>query len=269
MDTLQLGPIAISMNWALLFAATATAFASGRVIARKFGASVTPSLWAILFVGIASARLAYLIVYWANYASRPWTAFDLRDGGFNVAVGIVGALAMFVLLGVSKRAIRIPLIVSVLAGFSVWAAAMAALSPDQRQEGLPDIELADVNGTNIRIAGFVGKPVVINLWATWCPPCRREMPVLRDAQRTNPDVAFVFANQGEPSETVKHFLQSERLDLENVLLDPRGKVAAQLGSAALPTTLFFDSNGNLVKTRVGAVSEGSLAELMKLIQRPM
>lgn len=268
MDTLVLGPATIPMSWALLLAATAVTLASGRLIARMFGVSVVPSIWAILFVGISSARLAYLVVYWSNYANRPWAVFDLRDGGFNVAVGIAGALTMLVVLGASKRAIRIPLVVSVLAGFSVWGAATAALSPEPKREGLPDIELSDVNDKAVRIADFSGKPVVINLWATWCPPCRREMPVLRDAQRANPDVVFIFANQGEPGDTVKDYLQSERLDLENVLLDPRGKVAARLGSAGLPTTLFFDSNGNLVKTRVGAVSEGALQQLLRTIQRP-
>src|SRR5690606_40886240 len=62
------------------------------------------------------------------------------------------------------------------------------------------LALTKLEGGEVRLPTFIGQPTVVNLWATWCPPCRREMPVLRDAQQRYPDIAFIFANQGESAE---------------------------------------------------------------------
>ena len=63
------------------------------------------------------------------------------------------------------------------------------------------------------------------------------MPVLQQAQAENPDVVFLFANQGESAETVRHFLQGENLRLDNLLFDNGGQLGQQVGSVALPTTV--------------------------------
>lgn len=263
MQSFTVGPLAFSVSTALLIAAIFIAFFVGNRVARALGTNVEPALWAVLFVGVASARLAFLMVYWKTYASAPWTVFDLRDGGFNVAVGIAGGAIMALVLGVRGRALRKPLAAALLSGVAVWAGATALAGQLRKSGNLPDVELSDLEGKTVRLSSFAGKPVVVNLWATWCPPCRREMPVLRDAQQANRDVVFVFANQGEYAETVKHYLQSEGLALDNVLLDPRGAFATQVGSVGLPTTLFYDASGNQVNARVGAVSAATLAELLE------
>lgn len=263
MQSFTVGPLAFSLASASLIAAVFIAIFIGKRVARVVGTNVEPALWAVLLVGVCSARLAFLIVYWKTYASAPWTVFDLRDGGFNVAVGIAGAALMALVFGVRRRPLRKPLAAALLAGATVWAGAAAVAGQLGKSANLPAAELSDLDGKTVRLSSFAGKPVVVNLWATWCPPCRREMPVLRDAQQANRDVVFVFANQGEYAETVKHYLQSEGLSLENVLLDPSGAIAAQVGSVGLPTTLFYDAAGNQVNTRVGAVSAATLAELLK------
>ena len=85
--------------------------------------------------------------------------------------------------------------------------------------------------------------MVINLWASWCPPCRREMPVLAAAQKKNTDVLFIFANQGEDGSTVQNYLTRAGLTLDNVYLDSGTNFGHEVGSTALPTTLFYDPNG--------------------------
>ena len=125
---------------------------------------------------------------------------------------------------------------------------------------MPKLALQSMDGTTIALASFEGRPTVVNLWATWCPPCQREMPVLHAAQRSRPDVNFVFLNQGESAQQVAAYLGKSGLALRNVLLDGRGEAGAALGHRALPTTLFFDSRGRLVDTRVGELSEATLAE---------
>jgi thiol-disulfide isomerase/thioredoxin len=118
----------------------------------------------------------------------------------------------------------------------------------------------------VRLTDFVGKPTVINLWASWCPPCRREMPAMQHSQAGNPDVNFVFVNQGEEHPAVVEYLSRQRLVLRNVLLDPQGSAGAALGSGALPTTLFFDARGRLVSARLGELSSATLDQRLVEIQ---
>ena len=82
------------------------------------------------------------------------------------------------------------------------------------------------------LRSLAGRPLVVNLWATWCPPCRREMPAMQAAQEANPDIGFVFVNQGESSVIVRRFLATQQLRLQNVVIDPSGQLAARTGAAA-------------------------------------
>ena len=92
--------------------------------------------------------------------------------------------------------------------------------------------------------------MVVNLWASWCPPCRREMPVLAAAQKQQPWASFVFANQGESNATVQRYLSDSQLDLVNVTLDRDTRLGFVAGSMALPITLFYDAQGQLVAPTV-------------------
>lgn len=125
---------------------------------------------------------------------------------------------------------------------------------------LPTLGLQTLTGSPDALEGFKGRQIVVNLWATWCPPCRREMPVLQQAQQRRPDLHFVFLNQGEQAVSVTSVLESHAPALRNVLLDSNGEAGARLGHRALPTTLFFDAEGRLVDTRVGELSAATLAD---------
>ncbi len=126
-------------------------------------------------------------------------------------------------------------------------------------------EVATKDGGISSLADFRGKPTVLNLWATWCPPCQREMPILADGQATRPDVNFVFLDQGDTAEQVKTFLRSHGLALHNVLLDPKGEGTLEYGLGGLPTTLFFDAEGHLVDAQLGGLTRASLASKLSRI----
>ena len=110
-----------------------------------------------------------------------------------------------------------------------------------------------------------GQPLVVNLWASWCPPCRREMPVLAAAQQRTSGVRFVFANQGEDAAAVLRYLaaSNKELQLSNVVFDPTAALGRAVGSKALPTTLFYDATGRLVDTHLGELSAASLASKLQ------
>jgi thiol-disulfide isomerase/thioredoxin len=118
----------------------------------------------------------------------------------------------------------------------------------------------------VSLAQFKGQPTVVNLWATWCPPCVREMPVLQQAQIDNPDVNFVFVNQRESVDKVDAWLQARRLTMRNMLLDKDGQAAAAFKQRALPMTLFFNQKGRLVSARIGELSSATLTERLAALR---
>ena len=135
------------------------------------------------------------------------------------------------------------------------------------QTDLPSVTLKSMGGVDVQLHQFLGKPLVVNLWATWCPPCRHEMPLLVRTASERKDVVFVFANQdrGNSAPLVRSFLDGSGLVMEWVLLDPQNVLQQELKTPGLPTTYFFDSKGSLVAKHVGeitpAILEASLAKI--------
>src|SRR5690606_14732791 len=118
-------------------------------------------------------------------------------------------------------------------------------------------------GESTTLAALSGRPMVLNLWATWCPPCRREMPVLEQAQGHYPGVAFVLVNQGEDRATIRGYLDRAGLEPGHVLLDPHSRTMLETNTRGLPTTLFFSAEGRLVDTHMGELTRASLADTLR------
>jgi thiol-disulfide isomerase/thioredoxin len=227
-----------------------------------------PALLRMFLIGLVAARLGFVWAWRDLYLHEPWSILDIRDGGWEAVAGFAAASLYGLALLQRQPALRKPLLAATLALMVIWTAgevAIATLSEGSR-EPLPALNLPAVDGSPVALAGFVGNPTVVNLWATWCPPCRREMPLLQQAQVASPDVNFVFVNQGETREVVLRYLQGQGLALHNVLLDARRATGAAFNEQALPTTLFFDARGRLVSTRVGALSEATLGQRLSAMR---
>ena len=137
----------------------------------------------------------------------------------------------------------------------------------QQGTQVPRAELVDMqNNRGELVDYFDGRPMVVNLWASWCPPCVREMPMLEEAEANHQDVRFVFINQREHPDLVAEFLSQHSLRLETVLLDASGNFSAAVGAHVMPTTLFFDADANLQKRFYGEVNEETLATGLGLIR---
>lgn len=260
-QTFQLGPLVLSLPLLLAAAAFLLASFAGRRLGKDRGAEVERHLMWMLLLGLLAARLAFVVQFRDAYLKSPLGILDIRDGGWHVAVGLGVAFAYVGVVLARRAALRKPLAAALGVGAGLWLAGALVLSANAPGDvRMPKLALPSMDGTTVALSTYEGRPTVVNLWATWCPPCQREMPVLHAAQLARPDVHFVFLNQGESPQKVAAYLRKSGLALRNVLLDGRSEVGAALGHRALPTTLFFDARGRLVDTRVGELSEASLAE---------
>lgn len=263
-NALILGPFALPYGLLLLFAVIATSLFVGTRGDRPTARVVENLLWKTLLVGLLAARLAFVWEFRSAYMASPLGMLDIRDGGWNATAGFIGAW-LFALSQYGRRpALRRPMQSALLTGSVVWLVGTIGLSlhsgSGQRQE-MPELALVALDDhATVQLAAFKGKPTVVNLWATWCPPCVREMPVLQQAQASRPDVHVVFVNQGEAADKVGGWLRARNLQLRNVLLDETRSAGAAFRQSALPMTLFFDAQGRLVSTRIGELSAATLAE---------
>ena len=117
----------------------------------------------------------------------------------------------------------------------------------------PDFQFTGLDGSIVKLSGLVGKPVLVNFWATWCTPCMEEMPFMQQISNnwTSQGLVFLSIDNGESADTTKSFIQKNGYTF-NVFPDPKGTVAAKYGIRALPTTLLVDKNGILLYMLPGA-----------------
>lgn len=116
-----------------------------------------------------------------------------------------------------------------------------------------DFTLKNLEGSEISLEDFEGKVVFLNFWATWCGPCREEMPSMEKLWQRFKEEAFVIlaVDLREEKEEVNSFMKDYGLTF-SVLLDSRGEVANKYGIRAIPTTFLIDSEGRIVGKALGA-----------------
>lgn len=247
-----------------MFASVVAATYAGKWAGRKSGIETEAVLWQTLIVGLVVARLAFVVQFSTSYQASPLSVLDIRDGGWRPLAGFIAAWLFALGRQFARPALRKPVLLAMLAGTAIWGGGILALSVQHGEQNVPSLALVTLQGGNVDLAHFRGKPMVVNLWATWCPPCVREMPVLHQAQLSHPEVNFVFINQGESAQRVGGWLDARKLSLHNVLLDHKGQALGAFNQRGLPTTLFFDAQGRLVGTRTGELSAATLAEKLSL-----
>lgn len=271
MLSFNLGPLVISVGQALMLLALLVALVVGKLAARRRDVPITDTLFTLALVGVVIARVVFVVRYFPSYGFHPLAWIDIRDGGFEIVAGLLGTAFYASYLVWRRPSLRRPLGAAAFAGALVWGLTGGALTfIEQQSRTLPTASLQTLNGTQTDLAQLRKKagnrPMVVNLWASWCPPCRHEMPVLERAQKQDSGVVFVFANQGESAVTIQHFLNDLQLNLNHVVRDPRGSLARQIGSAGLPTTLFYNAHGRLVDTHLGALSRATLTQSLEHVK---
>ncbi|HEX7039503.1 MAG TPA: TlpA disulfide reductase family protein [Trueperaceae bacterium] len=212
--------------------------------------------WNAALAVLVGARLGFVLENLGAFVARPLEVLQFWQGGFSPWWG-VGAGALTAAWSVARRRVAVGAVaLSAVLALGAWLGVPALLTPaEQQARRLPGLVLERLEGGELDLASLRGQPVVINMWATWCPPCRRELPMLASAARTYPDVRFVFADQAESREAVLAYLaERQELELPDVVLDANASLSGEFGTIGLPTTLFFDAEGNHVLTHAGELS---------------
>ncbi len=268
MQSVPLGPIALPLNPLLMAGGWWIASAVSERLAAAQRAQAARTLLVAAIAGLLVARGTFVALGWVGYMQAPLSILDLRDGGWMPWPGLAAALAVLGAVALRRPGLRRALAAGAAAGLVFWGGLAAVLGLHDKPP-LPALELADLQGARValRDAGDP-RPMVVNLWATWCAPCRVEMPVLAAAARQEHRVRFVFVNQGETPAVVRQFLAGQPYRLEGVLLDEHRQLGASIASAGLPTTLFLDASGAVVSRHLGPLNAASLAARLTALTAP-
>lgn len=218
-------------------------------------------------LGWLGARVLFVLRNLGVYLDDPLSMLRIGDGGFD-PFGFVVMGVGFAVISLRRRELPIrPVVTACVAGLVLWWAGVVAIEQAQaRHAQLPVLALHDIDGSPVVLASAPGIPQVINLWATWCAPCIREMPVFEQAVQRHRGVDFVFVNQGEDAATVQAFLRQHAPALPGVLLDEDGALADALGVKAYPSTLFFDADGRLRELHLGELSPATLDHKLRRLR---
>ena len=162
--------------------------------------------------------------------------------------------------------------VVVLAGAAVAFALRPADDPGGGRarvgEAAPAFVTSDLDGDRVALRDFEGRPVLLNFWASWCDPCRREFPLLQGVQEAG-DVEVLGVVFDDRAASAADFMEEFGATWPG-LVDPRGQIAAAYGVAkkpGIPVTVAIDSDGVLRRVQLGELTPARLAELLAAARR--
>lgn len=119
----------------------------------------------------------------------------------------------------------------------------------------PDFVFETLEGEEIHFSDLVGKPLLLNIWATWCPPCREELPSFQKAyDKYAEEITFVFVSVDDGKEEVEEFLTENGYTFP-VYLDSGSNCLITYGISSIPVTVLVDAEGNILAGQIGALSE--------------
>ncbi|SFU91627.1 TlpA disulfide reductase family protein [Halomonas korlensis] len=259
MDAIALGPVLISLpRLYAIGAALLLLAASAWLLSLPRGEHAR---WfnGLVIAWLVGARLGHVALNLDAYTAAPLDILKIWQPGFH---GLWGMLAALIWTGWALRAHLLRLIggaALVIGASTLWLVlvTLAPLGGGMPVQALPDLALENLDGERVELRSLRGERVVLNLWATWCPPCLREMPLLAEADSRD-GVTVVVVNQGEDLLPVVRYLDEQGLSFRHALLDPKQRLMALLESPGLPTTMLFDTEGRPVERHVGELTRAQL-----------
>lgn len=172
----------------------------------------------------------------------------------------------------SRKWILLSITILIIGAGWIWITRAEPGSSDEMESSIPyvgfeapDFSLQTINGELVTLSELRGQPVLLNFWASWCPPCRAEMPEIEDVYNDFRDQGFVVlavnaTNQDNPSLAIA-FTEEHNLTFP-ILLDADGSVSQRYRVHSLPTSFFIDRFGNIQEVIIG----GPMAEALLRIR---
>lgn len=267
MLSISLGPLALPVAPVLLLSTIwASSWLASRLAAPEQSKAAGDAIFMAAMLGLLVARVGHVAQHADLYLGSPLSVLDIRDGGWHPWAGLAGASIWLIWRAWRAPALRRSLAGAVTAGVAAWLLTSWALGT-RDAPALPALAVTELaTGRTVDLPQAArGRPVVVNLWASWCGPCRQEMPLLA-AQQRETTVGFLFVNQGESASAVHAYLTDQDLPLRDVLLDNGSRLGPLVGSPGLPTTLFYDAQGRRVDAHFGVLNAAALENRLRLLR---
>tara|TARA_R110002072_G_scaffold101098_2_gene222773 strand:+ start:265 stop:1092 length:828 start_codon:yes stop_codon:yes gene_type:complete len=220
----------------------------------------------LIIVWLVGARVGHILLNLDSYSDTPLEALKVWQPGYH---GLWGMAAGLVWTAWTLRARFLAMggaMAMLIAASSLWLVlvTLAPLSNEFAVDSLPEVTLEDIEGNQVDLPSLTegGDLIIVNLWATWCPPCLREMPLLEEAAQRD-GVSVVVANQGEDLLPMVRYLDEQQLEFRYALRDPNQQLMALFEAPGLPTTVLFDDLGNTLDVHVGELTRAHLDRWLK------
>jgi thiol-disulfide isomerase/thioredoxin len=226
-------------------------------------------------VGLLGWKLFPLVYSFSDVITNPMTLLYTPGGTPGVLFGFVLGLLYFgwkIFKGKKKRtpegSLLSPLLVfgvSFIGLSAVLLTSSSALRAEQAAKPAVQFEATTTDGKEISLDDLKGKTVILNFWATWCPPCRAELPTLIafNKELAGADAVLIGVAVG-PSQTpdvVKPFMEEAGINYP-VILDPNRRIASGYAVRTLPTSVVISADGKITESRAGAVDRYWLRSLI-------
>ena len=167
-----------------------------------------------------------------------------------------------------RKVVKIAVLVGVTLSLLLSSVGCGGAVAQRPEYSAPNFSVYDADMNERTLEEFIGKPIVLNFWATWCGYCKIEMPDFDEAYKTNPDVQFMMINHtdgiDETVDKAKAYVEREGFSFP-VFFDTTLEASEKYGVTAFPTTVFINSDGDIVKTHRGALSLERLNQYLTLI----